>query len=110
MNSGYKAALQALPEPLRSQMLMGDFTAGMQDDPWQVIPTTWVELAMERWTEEKPQGAKMDCLGVDPARTDCQTRAVYSRRANGCSDLHILYKTWGANHVRYYRWGGSFYL
>ena len=68
MNSGYKAALQALPEPLRSQMLMGDFTAGMQDDPWQVIPTTWVELAMERWTEEKPQGAKMDCLGVDPAR------------------------------------------
>ena len=68
MNSGYKADLQALPEPLRSQMLMGEFTAGIQDDPWQVIPTEWVEKAMERWTSEKPSGAKLDCLGVDPAR------------------------------------------
>tara|TARA_R110000803_G_scaffold6489_2_gene21073 strand:+ start:365 stop:1963 length:1599 start_codon:yes stop_codon:yes gene_type:complete len=67
-NSGYKAALQALPEPLRSQMLMGDFTAGVQDDPWQVIPTEWVERAQERWTVDRPQGAKMDALGVDPAR------------------------------------------
>lgn len=68
INSGYKAALQALPEPLRSQMLMGDFAAGIADDPWQVIPTTWVDLAQERWTTDKPQGAKMDALGVDPAR------------------------------------------
>jgi hypothetical protein len=50
--TGYMAQLQALPEPLRSQMLLGDFHAGMEDDPWQVIPTAWVEAAMARW---KPQ-------------------------------------------------------
>jgi hypothetical protein len=41
--TGYMAQLQALPEPLRSQMLNGDFHAGMEDDPWQVIPTAWIE-------------------------------------------------------------------
>jgi hypothetical protein len=45
--------LQSLPEPLRSQMLYGDFRAGVQDDPWQVVPTAWVEAAMARW--KKPE-------------------------------------------------------
>jgi hypothetical protein len=48
MGTGYMATLQALPEPLRSQMLKGDFAAGVKDDPWQVIPTNWVEAAMAR--------------------------------------------------------------
>ena len=67
MGTGYMATLQSLPEPLRSQMLNGDFSAGMEDDPWQVCPTAWVELAMERW--KKPDKLKpMDSLGVDVAR------------------------------------------
>ena len=53
MDAGYMATLQSLPEPLRSQMLLGDFHAGMQDDPWQVIPTEWVRLAQKRWMERK---------------------------------------------------------
>ena len=67
MGTGYMAQLQALPEPLRSQMLNGDFMAGMTDDAWQVIPTAWVEAAMARW---KPKDVKppMDSLGVDVAR------------------------------------------
>lgn len=67
MGTGYMAQLQALPEPLRSQMLNGDFMAGMTDDAWQVIPTAWVEAAMARW---KPKEVKppMDSLGVDVAR------------------------------------------
>jgi hypothetical protein len=28
-----------MPEPLRSQMLYGDFTVGAEDDAWQVIPS-----------------------------------------------------------------------
>lgn len=67
MGTGYMATLQALPEPLRSQMLYGDFQAGIEDDPWQVIPTKWVELAQARW--KKPDRlAAMDSLGVDVAR------------------------------------------
>ena len=77
-NSGYVATLQALPEPLRSQMLFGDFNAGIEDDPWQVIPTKWVEDAIARW---KPMDKKptMTCVGADIARggKDC---TVISRR------------------------------
>ena len=67
VETGYIATLQALPEPLRSQMLRGDFLAGKQDNPWQVIPTAWVEAAQARWTEEGGQ-EPMDAIGVDVAR------------------------------------------
>ena len=67
MASGYMATLQSLPEPLRSQMLYGDFMAGTEDDPWQVIPTAWVEIAQARWKDHNPT-PPMDSLGVDVAR------------------------------------------
>lgn len=67
MGTGYMSTLQALPEPLRSQMLKGDFSAGMQDDPWQLCPTAWVEAAMDRWTNKYPK-PPMDSLGSDVAR------------------------------------------
>jgi hypothetical protein len=37
--SAYRASLENLREPLRSQLLEGDFTAGRQDEAWQLIPT-----------------------------------------------------------------------
>lgn len=67
MGTGYMSQLQALPEPLRSQMLNGDFMAGMGDDPWQVIPTAWVKAAQDRWAA-KPVLPEMLGLGVDVAR------------------------------------------
>lgn len=69
MATGYIATLQALPEPLRSQMLDGDFKAGIEDDERQLIPTAWVEAAMRRW---KPRDAKgiMDSIGVDVSRSN----------------------------------------
>ena len=67
VSTGYMSQLQALPEPLRSQMLMGDFEAGVGDDPWQVIPTKWVEIAQSRWRERSPRG-EMLVMGVDVAR------------------------------------------
>jgi len=69
VNTDYIATLQALPEPLRSQMLYGDFSAGRTDGEWQVIPTRWVDQAMERWTEQPPeQYQRMEAMGVDPNR------------------------------------------
>lgn len=67
-STGYKATLQALPEPLRSQMLKGSFEAGREDDPWQVIPTDWVKAAQERWKNRARPKTPMTTLGVDPAR------------------------------------------
>jgi hypothetical protein len=66
-NTGYLAQLQALPEPLRSQMLMGDFTAGATDDEWATIPAPWVKAAMDRWTPV-PEGSEITSVGVDPSR------------------------------------------
>lgn len=65
--TGYKATLQSLPEPLRSQMLRGDFQAGRSDPVWQLIPTEWVKLAQARWTKKDVKGP-MTALGFDPAR------------------------------------------
>lgn len=64
--TNYSAELQALPEPLRSQMLHGDFAAGTEDDPFQVIPTAWVEAAMARW-KKLDTLPHMDSMGVDVA-------------------------------------------
>lgn len=63
--SGYRAVLQAMPEPMRSALLRGDFAAAMEDDPWQIIPTAWIDAAQARWTDKAP--GPMDAMGVDPA-------------------------------------------
>lgn len=78
MGTGYLAQLQALPEPLRSQMLKGDFLAGMTDDPWQVIPTEWVEIAQARWKERRPRG-EMLTMGVDVARGGRDNSTIATR-------------------------------
>jgi hypothetical protein len=71
--TGYRAILQSFPEPLRSQMLYGDFKIGTVDNPWQVIPTPWVRAAQARWVPTRPRLADgalapLDTLGVDVAR------------------------------------------
>lgn len=67
--TGYKATLQGMPEPLRSQLLKGDFAAGRGDSPWQVVPSDWVRAAQARWSANgKPPKAKMTSVGVDVAR------------------------------------------
>jgi len=89
VNTGYVATLQALPEPLRSQMLYGDFQAGIEDDPWQVIPTAWVEAAMGRWQlpARKP---RMDSLGVDVARGG-RDNTVIARRHGMWFDVPMVH-------------------
>lgn len=78
MGTNYMTTLQALPEPLRSQMLYGDFEAGMEDDPWQVIPTKWVELAQARW-KPRPARSEQMALGVDVARGGKDSTTIAER-------------------------------
>ena len=61
----YRAQLQSLPEPLRSQLLYGKFAAGLKDQDFQLIPTEWVRMAMSRWTNKAPNGIPMCAMGVD---------------------------------------------
>lgn len=62
----YRAQLQNLPEPLRSQLLKGDWKAGLTDDAYQVIPSAWVRAAQARWKPQPPEGIPMCAIGVDP--------------------------------------------
>lgn len=82
VESGYIATLQALPEPLRSQMLYGDFLAGQQDDAWQVIPTEWVLQAQKRWRETPKPNVALSAIGVDVARGGSDKTAITKRYGN----------------------------
>lgn len=88
--TGYMSTLQALPEPLRSQMLNGDFKAGMEDDIWQVIPTRWVELAQARWKPLSPK-PEMLSLGVDVARGGKDKTVIYRRHEGWWFDEPLEY-------------------
>lgn len=80
-STGYKATLQSLPEPLRSQMLRGDFNAGSTDPAWQLIPTEWVKEAQARWKRRDAKGV-MTVLGLDPARGGADKTSVARRHGN----------------------------
>lgn len=68
LRTDYKASLQAMPEPLRSAMLQGDWFASRVDNAFQVIPTSWVIEAQRRWKPQPPDDALMTTIGVDVAQ------------------------------------------
>lgn len=85
--NNYGATLQALPEPLRSQLLYGDFAIGIDDNPWQVIPTAWVRAAMARHGgRQRP--AVPAVLGVDVARGGNDKTVIALRYGNYFAPLH----------------------
>ena len=84
----YLAELQALPEPLRSQMLYGDFTAGREDSEWQVIPSDWVAAAQARWRERPYLADRITSMGVDPSRGGRDQTIVASREGWHFHKLH----------------------
>lgn len=87
MATGYISTLQGLPEPLRSQMLYGDFSIGLTDAPWQVIPTSWVREAQARWAQTpptRPDGTYVpqSSCGVDIAEGGKDDTVIVKRRGN----------------------------
>lgn len=78
VNAEYRAKIQAMPEPLRSQLLYGDFKIAENDAHNQVIPTAWVRAAMNRWTEAGRQ-YPMKAIGADIAQGG-DDRCSYARR------------------------------
>ena len=68
-NTGYVDHLNSLPEPFRSQMLMGNFRSAIVDDERQVLKSDWVDAAMDRWVNgDRGRKKPMNALGVDVSR------------------------------------------
>jgi hypothetical protein len=65
LNDDYRRSLMLLPEPLRSALLSGNWSAMLTDDAYQVVPRAWVKAAMARW---EPREETPDVIGCDVAR------------------------------------------
>ena len=61
----YDATLAALPEEMREAYRGGHFDRALEDKPFQMVPTAWVQSAMDRWTERPPVGVPQCALGID---------------------------------------------
>ena len=88
--TGYAAQLQALPEPLRSQLLFGDYNIGLKDDPWQIIPSAWVDAAMRRWHPEQRPDGLATCSGLDVARGGAAKTVLAQRWGNWFAPLQRI--------------------
>ncbi len=77
----YAARLEGLPEELRRVYRDGDFTVGLKDGDYQVIPTAWVEAAMQRWQKhpQPPRGIAMSAMAVDVAPEGGDKRVIGHR-------------------------------
>lgn len=85
--TGYARILQALPEPLRSQVLYGDFAAARKANPWQVLPTEWVRMAQQRWLEMEKPNVQLSGVGVDVARGGQDKLTISKRYANWFAEV-----------------------
>jgi len=80
--TNYRSILQSLPEPLRSQLLHGDFVTSMQTNPYQVVPTAWVKAAQQRWMEMERPSMPLSGVGVDLVRGGADNMAIAKRYGN----------------------------
>lgn len=86
----YRARLQSLPEPLRSQLLYGLFDTTSEDDPWQCIPSQWVYDAVARWTSAPPVGVPMCSIGVDVAQGGVDNSVLAPRHDGWFAPLLVV--------------------
>lgn len=77
--TGYGDKLEGLPEELLRVYRDGDFTVGLRDDDWQVIPSAWIQAAKDRWTEAIPEGLAMTAMAVDVAPGGGDRRVICHR-------------------------------
>lgn len=88
-DSGYRSLLQSLPEPLRSQLLYGDYSIKSEEDPWQVIPSAWVEEAMKRWSPTDSPLTQSH-MGIDVARGGADNTIIVERFDNWIAPLSVF--------------------
>ena len=86
----YRAKLNSLPEPLRSQLLYGSFEAGGEDALDQCIPTDWIKQAQQRWTPQPPVGVPLCAIGVDVAQGGSDQTVIAKRHDGWFAPLEAI--------------------
>lgn len=77
--TNYGDRLNNLDENLRRVYRDGDFTLGLKDDDYQVIPTAWIDAAMQRWQPRPPARMAMTAMAVDVAPGGGDNRVICFR-------------------------------
>jgi hypothetical protein len=90
LDAEYKARIDNLPEPLRSQLKYGDWTAGVQDGLNQCIPTDWVKQAQARWKPQRPLTVPQCAIGVDVAQGGTDNSVVALRYDDWFAELDAI--------------------
>lgn len=85
----YGDRLESLPEELRRVYRGGDFTVGLKDDDWQVIPTAWIDAAQQRWTPTPPKDTAMTAMAVDVAPSGGDQRVIAARHGGWFDRLNV---------------------
>jgi hypothetical protein len=86
----YASILAALPEEYRAAYRDGSFTAGLRDDAFQAIPTSWVRAAQNRWTSVPPVGVPMCAIGVDVAQGGDDQTVIAIRHDGWYPQLKVI--------------------
>jgi hypothetical protein len=63
-------------------MLKGDLSAGLEDNAWQVIPSSYVRRAQKRWETRQGRKPQMTSIGVDVARGGADQTVLARRHGN----------------------------
>lgn len=88
LGADYAATLDALPAEIRAAYRDGRFDQSIKDNPWQIIPTSWVQAAQNRWKPSPPEGVPMCAVGVDVAQGG-DDHTVLAPRYDGWFDQTI---------------------
>lgn len=89
-DGNYARVLDRLPKELRDAYRDGKFSASLKDDPWQVIPTAWVQAAQKRWTEYAPQGIPMCAIAADVAQGGVDDNVISIRYDGWFAPLEVI--------------------
>ena len=89
LGEDYASVLDALPEDIRKAYRDGQFDSGLKDNPWQMIPTSWVKAAVSRWKPHPPADRPMCAMGVDVAQGGSDNNII-AIRYDGWFDKMIV--------------------
>lgn len=85
----YADRLEGLTDELRRVYRDGDFTVGLKDDDWQVIPSAWLEAAVQRWTPNIPARTPMTAMAIDVAPGGGDQRCIGWRYDGWVAPLEV---------------------
>lgn len=94
MNTEYGANLDALPAELRNAYRDGRFDMALEDDAKQVIPTSWITEAQDRWRSvyrgRPPENVPMCAIGVDIAQGGADDTVLAMRHDGWYAPLVVV--------------------